>query len=111
MRNAIEQHIRIDVVSLAILDSIDLAMVNRRDMKAHLITRINVPAQHRNQGYGRKLLKAACDAADTDGITLFIEAMPYADSPLDTEALTCWYERCGFSPFAGILRRLPVKKE
>lgn len=112
--NTIEQYIRIDVVSLAILDSIDLAQCSVSDkhagVKAHLITRINVPEQHRGQGYGRRLLKQACEAADTDGITLFIEAIPYSGSPLDTEALTCWYERMGFAMHGGILRRMPVKE-
>jgi GNAT superfamily N-acetyltransferase len=122
-RNVIEQYIRIDVVSLAVLDSIDLGctielveelsekILPRHGLKAHLITRINVPREYRQQGYGRAMLKAACVAADEAGITLFIEALPYADSLMDTEALTSWYERAGFAVHGGILRRLPVKGE
>jgi GNAT superfamily N-acetyltransferase len=115
-RNVIEQYIRIDVVSLAVLDSIDLTecgvpLVPGQSTGAHLITRINVPREYRQQGYGRAMLKAACAEADEAGITLFIEALPYADSLMDTDALTSWYERAGFAVHGGILRRLPVKGE
>lgn len=114
MANMIEQHIRIDATSLAILDSIDLAQSGgRRDMLAHLITRINVPEKHRGKGHGRELLALACERADALGITLFIEPIPYSGSPMDRETLIAWYTRSGFdeTAHAGILRRLPQGKD
>lgn len=111
--NMIEQHVRIDEFSLAVLDSIDLAQSGgRRDMMAHLITRINVPEKHRGQGHGRTMLALACERADKLGITLFIEPIPYSGSPMNREQLIAWYVRSGFTEtaHAGILRRLPQGK-
>jgi GNAT superfamily N-acetyltransferase len=114
MANMIEQHVRIDDTSLAVLDSIDLAQSGgRRDMLAHLITRINVPEKHRGQGHGREMLALACKRADALGITLFLEPIPYSGSPMNREQLIAWYTRSGFTEtaHAGILRRLPQGKD
>lgn len=94
------------VERLAVLDTIDLgSFIN----DAHIITRINVPREARGHGYGRQLLKQACDMADTLGVDLLLEPMPYADCPLSLEELTAWYERNGFVMFGGVMRRTAKK--
>lgn len=59
-----------------------------------VITRINVPAKHRGQGHGTRMLKRVLDDADADGVML--ELSPLASGPLDREALVAWYHRHGF---------------
>ena len=70
-----------------------------------MMTRINVPRQHRGQGHGSALLKRVCEEADKDQVTLFLEVLP--SGPLDYDQLVAWYERHGFKYHRGIYRRRP----
>lgn len=70
----------------------------------YMITRINVPDQHRGKGLGSKLLKEICDAADAEGVMLWLEIMP--SGPLDYDALEAWYKRYGFKG-NGMYKRKP----
>ena len=73
-----------------------------------LITRINVPREHRGQSLGSKLLREITDAADQETITLY--AYPSSSDGLSTPKLKAWHRRHGFvvqdNP-RGLARRLP----
>jgi len=92
---------RIDDVSLAVADLCDYYSIGL------IITRINVPAKHRNKGIGSALLKEITAAADASNTTLYLEIAPSGD--LDYEQLEEWYKRHGFKPWKGIYRRRPNK--
>lgn len=76
-----------------------------------LVSRVNVPAQHRGKGHGRQLMLQLTTWADREQQTLMLTVNPYADSPLKQAELTAWYLRCGFVQVvaqpAGLLVRLP----
>lgn len=59
-----------------------------------LITRINVPLEHRREGIGTELLREIIEDADREGVTLHIEVQA-SDGPA-REALLKWYEKHGF---------------
>lgn len=69
-----------------------------------MITRINVPDEHRGNRLGSKLLKEICEDADKEQITLWLEIMP--SGPLDYDALESWYKRYGFKG-NGMYKRKP----
>ena len=70
------------------------------------ITRINVPKEFRNKGYGTKLLKLILDDADRDMITLQLEPSP--SDGLNYKQLVAWYKRYGFKiTLNGYMKRLP----
>lgn len=58
------------------------------------LTRINVPAALRGQGYGRRLMERVLADADEFGVTLRLVINPYGE--MTYEQLRDWYERCGF---------------
>lgn len=58
------------------------------------LSRINVPADYRGQGYGSELLGQVCDDADNEGVTLVLNINPYG--ALTYQQLQDWYERWGF---------------
>jgi len=94
-------YIRISETRLAILDLVDYYGLGL------IITRINVPEEHRAQGFGRQLLLEACNAADRGEVVLFLEIAP--SGPLDYDQLESWYMRYGFKRWKGIYRRKPVR--
>jgi len=61
-----------------------------------LMTRLLVPRGLRRQGYGNKLLKRVCIAADASETIIYVQPSPYPDSPLQFAELVAWYERHGF---------------
>lgn len=70
----------------------------------YLLTRVNVPKEHRGEGLGSRLLKMVTDEADANEATLILEVVP--SGPLSSAALQEWYERNGFRryhPIPGIL--------
>jgi len=70
------------------------------------ITRINVPAKHRGQGYGSKLLRQILEEADAEGVTLQLEISP--SDGLNYGQLWDWYKRHGFMRHeSGYMRRRP----
>jgi GNAT superfamily N-acetyltransferase len=77
-----------------------LTFVGIADLIRHpgglLLTRINIPAQFRRQGHGNLLLKKVLDAADKDGVTLFLHVASYGT--MTDEQLEAWYRRNGFIP-------------
>lgn len=78
-------------------------MLNSNGM---IISRINVPQQHRGKGHGTALLKQIMAEADKERLTLFLEIVP--SGPLDYNALKAWYERYGFKElnmYPGLFRR------
>lgn len=58
------------------------------------ITRINVPAEFRGNGYGTALLKLILADADSEGATLQLEVL--SSGPLNYDELVAWYVRHGF---------------
>ena len=58
------------------------------------ISRINVPAEHRGEGHGSKMLKRIIADADRENIALWLDVVP--SGPLDFWQLTNWYKRYGF---------------
>jgi len=73
--------------------------------EGYLITRINVPAPWRGQGYGSQLLREITIESDVKGIDLLLEVIPAIDKRLDKDQLTAWYKRHGFEYWKGIMRR------
>lgn len=59
-----------------------------------LITRINVPIEHRRKGIGTELLKEIIADADKEGIVLYIEVQA-SDGP-NRDILKRWYMKYGF---------------
>jgi GNAT superfamily N-acetyltransferase len=94
-------------LSCAVLDACPFGFTDATKPDGVLITRINVPRLHRGKGYGRTMLKAACDVADLTGTTLYIEAWSYDNCPMTQAEISDWYQRNGFVEFGGILRRVP----
>lgn len=65
---------------------------------AALITRINVPIEHRCKGIGTSLLEEIIADADEEGVILHIEVQP-SGGPT-REQLKDWYMKFGFMPSA-----------
>lgn len=63
-----------------------------------LITRINVPAAHRGQGWGRQLLADILHDADLEQVILCVEPLASGGSAggLGQCSLEAWYTRHGF---------------
>lgn len=61
---------------------------------AFLITRINVPKEFRNQGYGTKLLLKIIKDATNSKIPLFLDPSP--SDGLTKKQLIKWYSKHGF---------------
>lgn len=74
-----------------------------------IITRINVPKEHRRQGIGTKLMKEICQEADDTGTILWLEVASYNDGGPNNDQLYDWYEKFGFKGAMSPLRRLPQK--
>ena len=67
-------------------------LIRYRDGK--LLTRINVPREHRGRGIASKLLKRITADADRTGTTLYAWVSP--SDGLGENALSAWYRRNGF---------------
>ena len=76
--------------------------------KGLIITRINVPKDFRNKGFGSALLKEILEDADKTNTTLFLEISP--SDGLNYDELEAWYLRYNFKPWYGIYRRKPKIK-
>lgn len=85
--------------ALAVLDSVDYYG------DGLIITRINVPAAFRGQGYARALLGRICAEADVKRQKLWLEISP--SDGLDYDMLEAWYRRAGFRDVGGIFCRKP----
>lgn len=88
---------------------IDLTNYYRKGL---IITRINVPFEHRRKGIGTLLLNRCCKAADTSNVKLFLEIASYGE--MDKEALENWYRSYGFKPLRrcpSLFIRRPLEKE
>lgn len=59
-----------------------------------MITRINVPRDHRGKGHARKLLGRILADADKDGVALYLHVS--ASDGLTEQQLDAWYKRHGF---------------
>lgn len=72
-----------------------------------IITRINVPVNHRGKGIGSELLTRILAEADSTQTTLFLEIQP--SGGLDYTQLEQWYRRHGFKNMrgSGVFRRRP----
>lgn len=92
---------RISSTALAVLDTVDYYNVGL------IITRINVPSEHRGQGHASGLLSDICSYADKNQINLFLEIA--ASDGLNRDQLENWYRRYGFKDIGGIYRRRYVK--
>lgn len=86
-----------------------LAVVDLTDYYGHglIITRINVPAEHRRKGIGNELLKQVIADADREKVNLFLEINSYGGMSYDD--LQLWYERNGFTNMfhSGVFVRRP----
>ena len=63
-------------------------------VNGYVITRINVPIQHRGRGLGSHILSRILEDADQTDATLYLDILP--SGPLDYYALENWYTRYGF---------------
>jgi N-acetylglutamate synthase-like GNAT family acetyltransferase len=75
------------------------------DNGAWVITRINVPIEHRGKGHGSALLKRIVADADESGTVLQLEPVPTGG--LNLTNLVAWYFRNGFTWKGCILERRP----
>lgn len=93
-----------------LMNPLGLAVLDLSDFyeRGFIITRINVPAAHRNKGIARELLKECCDCADIMNQKLWLEIV--ASGGLSRDALEAWYRRAGFTGHS-IFMRKPVKDE
>lgn len=73
--------------------------------QGYIITRINVPEGERGKGIGNKLLKEILNAADEEGMNLFLEIKPSGE--MNYGDLEAWYCRNGFKKWNGMYRRRP----
>ena len=82
-------------------------LVSHGDLAGNLIiTRINVPKEHRGKGVARKLLAKILADADKDRIILHLEVSP--SDGLNREQLIAWYSRHGFEDYgSGLMVRTP----
>lgn len=64
------------------------------------ISRVSVLPPHRGKGLTARLLTEVTDAADAEGVTLYLEPIPDASrTGLDRDQLIAFYERHGFRPY------------
>lgn len=73
----------------------------------YMITRINVPREHRSKGIASRLLKRITDDADEEGVVLLLEISP--SDGLNYSQLLSWYTKCGFRKIcnSSLLERQP----
>lgn len=74
-----------------------------------IITRINVPLEHRHKGYAHELLQQILDDADKEHINLYLEISP--SDGLTYQELEAWYMRHGFHYWKGIYRRRAAARQ
>lgn len=61
------------------------------------ITKVHTPASQQQQGHATALMRAVCDEADQDGITLVLWPRHYGDDiALGASMLKDWYAGFGF---------------
>ena len=84
-------------------------LISHGDLAGNLIiTRINVPKEHRGKGIARKLLKEILFDADKDRVILHLEVSP--SDGLNREQLVAWYKRHGFEDYgSGLMIRTPKR--
>ena len=80
------------------------------------ITRVTVARNLRGQGIASRLLQMVTDAADAEGVTLYLADEPGDATGLPHDALVQWYARNGFETFTlvtdfgtdeNVMRRTP----
>lgn len=83
-----------------------LAVADLCDYFGHglIVTRINVPREHRGRGIASEILREICREADAEGVRLCLEVS--SSDGLDADQLRDWYERHGFSG-SGVMIRMP----
>lgn len=90
---------------------ISLALPKRLRERTREITKVHTAEQFQRQGYATELMKAVCEEADRDGITLILWPKPYGDDiALSQAMLMRWYERFGFvviQPEPVLMARMP----
>ena len=75
--------------------------------KGMIITRINVPKEHRGKGIARALLQEILTEADKNKVKLYLEIQ--SSDGLTAEQLAAWYRRHGFKGnMIGVLVRKPL---
>jgi|GEM_PF-4419202 len=73
-----------------------------------LVTRINVPREHRGKGIGREMLTQLCKQADAKAMDLILEVSP--SDGLDFDQLVAWYKRYNFRlTQMGVMERKPLR--
>lgn len=77
----------------------DLVPLTSMEPPGWLLTRINVPHQHRGCGVGTQLLLEVLKDADVEQETLYLE--PASSGGLLQNELVEWYARHGFVYFVG----------
>lgn len=60
--------------------------------------------QYRGRGYGTRLLSDAIDRADGLYSNVILQAVPYKDSPLETQSLIEFYKTAGFTTVSNTSR-------
>lgn len=72
-----------------------------------VITRIETHPAKLFRGYGTQLLQQISADADSEGATIWIEPIPISHNALNTNELTDWYLKRGFSYHGNWLIRRP----
>jgi ribosomal protein S18 acetylase RimI-like enzyme len=85
---------KLGVADIAVLDYDVLHDQDSELRLGYQITRINVPAKHREQGHARALLKQMLAKADSEGESLYLWVLP--SDGLTRQQLVAWYQRHGF---------------
>lgn len=63
------------------------------------VSHVETDAAHRGKGHATRALRKIAAEADAEGISLIIAPEPFADSPMDRNALESWYTRSGWERF------------
>lgn len=74
----------------------------------YILTRLNVPHQHRRKGYGTDLLSKVTDDADKEEVILVLQPTPYDPKEFPRERLIEFYKNHSFvMHYGGMMVRLP----
>jgi ribosomal protein S18 acetylase RimI-like enzyme len=55
-----------------------------------------VDSAQRGHGHAKALMQQVMTEADQAGVFLLVIVEPFDDAPMETDALSAWYERMGF---------------
>ncbi len=88
-------------------NSVAWATVHERPNGVLWLTSIWTKATHRKQGYARAILNRVL--CEFEGKRLYLQVAPYADRPLDADALVAFYTGFGFeaTDVPGVMVRKP----